>query len=194
MPSLHESELENDFKELRARLGQPAALNPAQSDPIFYFVYRPELTLVVQQRLPGWMGALRHAGLEPVRLSLHDVARALIVESGRWEEWLELEADAEPEQLNAALHDVLTQDNALTERVARRVTEGAPNTVYLLTEAELLHPNFRTRTLETALTGRAPRSVVIFYPGRRLGQYGLQFLGFYPEDGNYRATIIGGTA
>jgi len=33
---------------------------------------------------------------------------------------------------------------------------------------------------------------VIFYPGRRSGQYGLHFLGFYEFDGNYRATLLGG--
>jgi hypothetical protein len=33
---------------------------------------------------------------------------------------------------------------------------------------------------------------VIFYPGARSGQYGLHFLGFYPVDGNYRSTLLGG--
>ena len=44
-------------------------------------------------------------------------------------------------------------------------------------------------TLEAALL-KVP--TVVFYPGRRSGQFGLHFLGFYPEDGNYRATLIGG--
>jgi hypothetical protein len=32
----------------------------------------------------------------------------------------------------------------------------------------------------------------VFYPGTRSGQYGLHFLGFYPVDGNYRSTLLGG--
>ncbi len=35
---------------------------------------------------------------------------------------------------------------------------------------------------------------VLFYPGTRIGQFGLCFLGFYAEDPNDRSSIIGGTA
>lgn len=64
--------------------------------------------------------------------------------------------------------------------------ESAPEgTVVLLTEAEPLHPYFRTRTIESRLHDRVKTPTVIFYPGRRSGQYGLHFLDFYPIDGNY---------
>jgi Domain of unknown function (DUF1788) len=73
------------------------------------------------------------------------------------------------------------------------VVESAPEgTVVLLTEAELLHPYFRTRTIESHLHDRVKGPTVIFYPGRRSGQYGLHFLDFYPVDGNYRSTLLGG--
>lgn len=192
MPSLDDAPLEHAFDELRAVLKQPTSLNPAHSDPIFYFVYRPEFMLAVKRRLAGWMGTLRNDGFEPVRISLGGLVRELIDESGRWESWLELEPDAEPGEINNSIRDVLTKNNALTERVAARISAGEQKTVYLLTDSELLHPYFRTRTIESALTGRVPHPTIIFYPGRRVGQYGLHFLGFYPEDGNYRSTIIGG--
>jgi hypothetical protein len=64
--------------------------------------------------------------------------------------------------------------------------------VILLTEAELLHPWFRTRAIESRLHDRVKTPTVIFYPGERSGQYGLKFLGFYPLDGNYRSTLTGG--
>jgi len=56
----------------------------------------------------------------------------------------------------------------------------------------MLHPYFRARVLEGVLHDRVKVPTVVFYPGRRSGQFGLHFLGFYPEDGNYRATLIGG--
>ena len=192
MPLHDDASLERDFQELRALLRQPSSLNPAHSDPIFYFVYSPQQMLTVKRRLAAWMGALRNDGFEPVRISLADLIRELINESGRWETWLELERDAEPGQMNQAIQDVLTQNNALIERVARKLAAAGDRTIFLLTEAELLHPYFRTRTIESALTGRVPRPVVILYPGRRQGQYGLHFLGYYTEDGNYRSTLIGG--
>ena len=61
-----------------------------------------------------------------------------------------------------------------------------------VTDAGLVHPYFRIRTLESALHDRVKIPTVIFYPGRRSGQYGLCFLGFYSVDGNYRSTLIGG--
>jgi hypothetical protein len=196
MPSLNDVSddqvLENAFQELRAVLRQPTTLNPAHSDPIFYFVYRPEHMLTVKRRLGGWMGMLRNDGFEPVRISLADLVRELIDASGRWEDWLALEAEAEPGDLSREINNVLTQNNALISQVAERIAAGGEKTLVLLTEAELLHPYFRTRAIESALTGRVPHPTVIFYPGRRVGQYGLHFLGYYPEDGNYRSTLIGG--
>jgi hypothetical protein len=184
--------LDRAFQELRAVLGQPDRLNPAHSDPIYYFVYDAQHMLAVKRRLAGWMGILRNGGFEPVRVSLADLARELIDESGRWDAWLEVESAAEPGDVNRSIRAVLTHHNALVNRVADRIAVGGPRTVILLTEAELLHPYFRTRAIESALTGRVPHPTVIFYPGRRVGQYGLHFLGYYPEDGNYRSTLVGG--
>jgi len=33
---------------------------------------------------------------------------------------------------------------------------------------------------------------VFFYPGIRTGKTRLKFLGFYPDDGNYRSVHVGG--
>ena len=72
------------------------------------------------------------------------------------------------------------------------LSEARPKTVVFLTDAHALHPYFRIRTLESGLHDRIKTPTVILYPGRRSGQYGLHFLNFYPVDGNYRSTIIGG--
>jgi hypothetical protein len=90
------------------------------------------------------------------------------------------------------MRDVLRQGNSLVDRVLEAVGSAPENSVALLTEAELLHPYFRTRTIESLLHDKVSIPTVIFYPGRRSGQYGLHFLDFYPVDGNYRSTLIGG--
>ena len=46
--------------------------------------------------------------------------------------------------------------------------------------------------IEVELESEVKTPTVIFYPGRRSGQYGLHFLDFYPVDGNYRSTLLGG--
>ena len=183
--------LDNAFSELIGKIRDPDALNPAKSDPVYYFAYPPRLMLELKKRIPRWTSRLRDAGFEVLRLSLSDMLWSAVDESGRWDTWLDLEADADPEQINEAVRDVLRQGNALVEKVTAVVESAAEGTVVLLTEAELLHPYFRTRTIESRLHDRVKVPTVIFYPGRRSGQYGLHFLNFYPVDGNYRSTLLG---
>ncbi len=192
MPTPHSANLEEAFQELRARLGQSDALNPAHSDPIFYFVYQPAQLLEVKRRLPAWIAALKHDGLTIERVSLSDLVWDLVDQSGRWETWLQLESGADIQELNEAIRDVLRSDHALVNRVAERVSQSRERTAVFVTETELLHPYFRTRAIEGMLTNKVKVPLVFFYAGERKGQYGLSFLGFYPEDGNYRSTLIGG--
>jgi hypothetical protein len=184
--------LDNVFSELLAKICDPDALNPAKSDPIFYFAYPPELMLNLKKSLPRWMSKIREAGFEVRRISLSDILWGTVDDSGRWATWLDLETDADADQINEAVRDVLRQGNAFINRVSEALGSAPAGTVVLLTEAELLHPYFRTRTIESRLHDKVKTPTVIFYPGRRSGQYGLHFLDFYPVDGNYRSTLVGG--
>jgi hypothetical protein len=40
----------------------------------------------------------------------------------------------------------------------------------------MLHPYFRVRAIESALHDRVSVPTVVFYPGRRVGQFGLSSL------------------
>jgi len=185
--------LDNAFNELLEKIRDPDALNPAKSDPIFYFVYPPALMLDIKKHLARWTTRIREeTGHEVVRISLADILWETVDQSGRWDTWLELEAEADADQINDAVRDVLRQGNTLVDRVTEAITSAPEGTVVLLTEAELLHPYFRTRTIESYLHDKIKTPTVIFYPGRRSGQYGLHFLDFYPVDGNYRSTLLGG--
>jgi hypothetical protein len=184
--------LDNTFNELIEKIRDPDALNPAKSDPVFYFAYPPELMLDLKKNLPRWTSKLREIGFEVLRVSLADILWDTVDKSGRWNVWLELEAEADADQINEAVRDVLRQGNTLVDRVTEIVDSTPEGTVVLLTEAELLHPYFRTRIIESRLHDKVGTPTVIFYPGRRSGQYGLHFLDFYPVDGNYRSTLLGG--
>ena len=184
--------LDDTFKQLLDRLRNPEALNPAKSDPIFYLAYPPEMMLELKRCLPRWIAKLRETGFEVRRVSLADLLWKTIDDSGRWKDWTEFEGQAEPEEVNDSVRDVVGGANGLAGLVADIVEGTSEGTVLLLTEAELLHPYFRTRTIESRLHEKVRAPIVIFYPGRRSGQYGLHLLGFYPVDGNYRSTLLGG--
>lgn len=183
---------EKAFDELLATLKQPETLNPAKSDPILYLIYPPEQALAVKRCIPRWRARLREEGFQVERVSLSALLWQIVDESGRWESWLAIEPEADPDEVNEAIRDVLRSDNRLVEEVARRLNAAPEQSVVFLTDTEALHPYFRTRTIETALHDRVKVPTVIFYPGRRSGQHGLHFLDFYPVDGNYRSTILGG--
>ena len=186
------SSLDELFEELLVRLREPDALNPAKSDPILYFVYPPVFMLDLKQRLSRWAARLRQEGFEVVRISLSEMIWQIIDESGRWDAWLELEADAEIEDLNAAVSDVLS----VAESPRRR--SCPPH--YPTTREQADFPD-RSRNAAPLVSHAAHRKPTPrpgdsangdLLPGRRSGQYGLHFLGSHDVDGNYRSTIVGG--
>ena len=184
--------LDNAFDELIDKIRDPDALNPAKSAPVFYFRYPPDHMLDLKKHLPRLMSRIREAGFEVHRVSLADIIWDIVDKSGRWNIWLDLEADADPDAINESVRDVLRQGNTLINRVAEAVTAASERVIVFLTEVELLHPYLRTRVIEEYLHNRATVCTIIFYPGERSGQFGLKFLGFYKEDSGYRSTIIGG--
>lgn len=187
MPSL-----DSTFEELTQQLSQPELLNPARSDPFFYFVHAPEETILLKQKISVWSSALSNQGWIVKKLSMEKVIWQLVIASGRWEQWLELEPNCDAEAINDAISDVLSSNSALIESIAQVVCSEQHKTIVLITETASLHPYFRVRSLESGLHNRVKVPTVVFYPGRRSGQYGLGFLNFYELDGNYRATLLGG--
>jgi hypothetical protein len=187
MPSLDET-----FNGFLEHLRHPDFLNPAKSDPFFYFIHTPSETVDVKQKLYVWSSVLRNEGWSVDEVSLGRLVWQIVDQSSRWQEWLSLEANADRQDVNDAISDVLRSGNALVKAVCDHVSTPRPNTVVFLTDAYALHPYFRARALEAGLHDNIKMPTVLFYPGRRSGQYGLHFLGFYPFDGNYRSTLLGG--
>jgi len=174
--------LDNAFNELLDRIRDPDALNPAKSAPVFYFRYPPEMMLTVKKHLPRLISRVKQeAGHEVRRVSLADVIWEIVDKSGRWDIWLDLEGDADADQINEAVRDVLRQGNTLIHHVTEAITSAPEGTIVFLTEAELLHPYLRTRVIEEYLHNKVTVCTIIFYPGERSGQFGLKFLGFYKE-------------
>ena len=95
---------------------------------------------------------------------------------------------------NKALADILQADDALLKRLENELAplEGKQNALLLVTDLEALHPFLRIGAIESQLQGKFHVPTVFLYPGVRTGKTRLKFLGFYPEDGNYRSVHVGG--
>jgi len=186
--------LDETFQHLLGALENADVLNPARADPLFYFLHRPDETLKLAENLPVWGAKLETMGWTVEMVSLAKLMREVIDASGRWEQWVKLESRHRPSAINNSVRNVLATNDAFVQKVGAFLSEPRPKTVVFLTDAILMHPFFRVRLIEAKLTNEIRVPTVLFYPGRRSGQFGLRFLDFYPVDGNYRSAIVGGAA
>jgi hypothetical protein len=95
---------------------------------------------------------------------------------------------------NAALADIVANGGGLLRRLedVLKPLEGNASALLLVTDLEALHPFLRIGAIESQLQGKFHVPTIFLYPGVRTGKTRLKFLGFYPEDGNYRSVHVGG--
>ena len=188
--------LKSDFAELRKRVQQGRELGYASFEPIYYLVFPPSQILEVKRETQAWIASLRHDGWEVHRFSMAEAIDAILSNHSRRKMWLEQDAKSPLDwtRTNQALGNALTANNALQNRLEQTLEslEGSKNKLLLVTDLEALHPYLRIGAIETNLQGKFHVPTVFLYPGVRAGKTKLKFLGFYPEDGNYRSVHVGG--
>jgi len=188
--------LKADFDELRERIKQGRELGHASFEPIFYLVFPPEQIVDVKRQTPAWMSKLRQDQWEVEVFSIAEQLWALLRDDPFWDLCVaeDRSAPTDWQRSNQALADIITTGNGLLSRLesvlAKR--EGNPNSLVLVTDLEALHPFMRIGAIESQLQGKFHVPTVFLYPGVRTGKTRLKFLGFYPEDGNYRSVHVGG--
>ena len=191
MPSL-----KADFDELIRRIEAGREFAHASFEPIFYLVYHPHDSLEVKRLLPAWTAKLANAGWHVEAFSIAETIADILGAAPLRKVWLEADRK-DPhtwERTNKSLTNALTAQNRLQVRLEDRLTalEGKPSTILLVTDLEALHPYLRIGAIESALQGKFHVPTIFLYPGTRTGKTRLRFLGFYPEDGNYRSVHVGG--
>ena len=183
------SSLKADFDERRE-------LGHASFEPIYYLVFPPEQILEVKRQTPAWVAKLHQEGWDVHTFSIAEHVWTLLKEDPFWSLCV-MEDKAAPldwSRTNKALADILTADNALLKRLeaALQPLEDQQNALLLVTDLEALHPFLRIGAIESQLQGKFHVPTIFLYPGVRTGKTRLKFLGFYPEDGNYRSVHVGG--
>ncbi len=185
-----------DFDELMRRVEAGRELSHASFEPIFYLVFSPRDILEVKRQLPAWTARLRNAGWQVEIFSIAEHVSDILKSAPMRKIWLaaDQKAPLDWEKTNKSLANALTRQDQLQQRleaVLERL-EGQPNAIVLVTDLEALHPYLRIGAIEAQLQGKFHVPTVFFYPGTRTGKTRLRFLGFYPEDGNYRSVHVGG--
>ncbi|TCU21807.1 uncharacterized protein DUF1788 [Rhizobium azibense] len=190
------SSLRADFDELRERIKHGRELGHASFEPIFYLVFPPEQILEVKRQTPAWLSKLHQDQWEVHVFSIAEHLWALLKEDPFWALCVaeDKSAPLDWQRSNRALADIISTGNGLLARLEDMLAaqEGKKNALVLVTDLEALHPFIRIGAIESQLQGKFHVPTVFLYPGVRTGKTRLRFLGFYPEDGNYRSVHVGG--
>lgn len=191
MPSL-----QADFSELLRRIEAGRDFTQASFEPIFYLVFDPREILEVKRLLPAWRAKLQNEGWEVHAFSIAEHVLDILKNAPARRFWLEgdRKAPLKWDRTNRSLANALVSNKQLQSRLEDVLAglEGQSNAILLVTDLEALHPYMRIGAIEAQLQGKFHVPTVFLYPGRRTGKTQLSFLGFYPEDGNYRSVHVGG--
>lgn len=189
------SSLKSDFTELIERMRHGRDFTQASFEPIYYLVFHPRQVLEVKRSLPAWTAKLRNDGWDVHRFSIAEHIADILGSAPLHKIWLTADKKAPFvwDKTNQSLANALT-NGALQQRLEQTIEslQGRKNPEVLVTDLETLHPYLRIGAIESQLYGKFHVPTVFLYPGERTGKTRLRFLGFYPEDGNYRSVHVGG--
>ena len=185
-----------DFDELLRRIQAGREFSHASFEPIYYLVFHPREMLDVKRQMPAWLARLKNAGWHVTTFSVAEHVRDILQSAPMRKIWLAADAKAplDWEKTNKSLANALTGRDQLQTRLEETISsvKDDPNAIVLVTDLEALHPYLRIGAIEAQLQGKFHVPTIFFYPGVRTGKTRLRFLGFYPEDGNYRSVHVGG--
>jgi hypothetical protein len=165
--------------------------------PFIVYPYPPSAEWQVRRdliELQRWLAAPPRA-IGCTSISLAQLFWQALEDSGFVEELISQDraADRKPDTLAVvveAVGEVLRQPPTLPDRVLAEVTAAEERSVVVLYRAGALYPAYRTSTLLDDLRGKLVRPVLLAYPGRLVGDYGLEFMDRSEAAYGYRALIV----
>ena len=188
--------LKASFDELRERIRHGRDLGHASFEPIYYLIFPPSQILEAKRQTPAWISKLRQDGWDVHVFSVAEKIWELLKNDPIWSLCV-MEDKAAPlnwKRTNKSLSDILCADHGLLTSFEDTLSalNGQNRALLVVTDLEALHPFLRIGAIESQLQGKFRVPTIFLYPGVRTGKTRLKFLGFYPEDSNYRSVHIGG--
>jgi len=187
--------LEANFAEMVERVRAGRELSHASYEPIYYLIFPPREILDVKRSLPAWTAKLRNDGWDVYAFSITTEIQDILDHSPLMKIWLAADSKAPLDwtRTNQSLANAIT-NGSLKNRLEAQLEQlkDKKNAILLVTDLEALHPYTRIGVIESQLYSKFYVPTVFLYPGERTGKTRLKFLGFYPEDGNYRSVHVGG--
>lgn len=190
------SSLQANFDELIERIRRGRELGHAGFEPIYYLIFEPKKILEVKRKTPYWISRLKNEGWDVHCFSIATEIEAILQNDQRRALWLlaDRKSPQDWQKANQSLANALTNGKTLQKRLEDKLAslQEEANAIVVVTDLEALHPYLRIGAIESQLQGKFNIPTVFLYPGVRTGKTSLRFLGFYPDDGNYRSVHVGG--
>lgn len=192
------SSLTNDFKGLMEKVEAGREFGHASFEPIYYLIFAPSQILDVKCELPAWIATLKNNGWDVSVFSMTQAIQELFDSMPPFikKTWTAQDAKSplDWEKTNKSLAEAVNKKGALQSQLEKKLKELEEDSkaILLITDTEALHPYIRIGSIESQLYGKFKVPTIILYPGTSTGKTQLKFLGFYPEDGNYRSEHHGG--
>jgi hypothetical protein len=191
--------LKTNFDELISKIRQGREFTHASFEPIYYLIFSPSEIVAVKRQKKAWLSKLKTEGWNVYEFSIAEQIEQLLSTINPVVKKLWAVSDEKDplnfKRVNDSIANTLTKEGAgLKEAFERYLlkVEQDKDALILVTDLEALHPYIRIGAIEAGLQGKFNVPTVFLYPGIRTGKTRLKFLGFYPEDGNYRSLHVGG--
>ncbi len=165
----------------------------ASTPPFIVYQYAPGDEYTVRKELLDlrrWLEA-EPRSIECDTISLADVFWEALEENGQLDMVVEAELAGAYAEAELAVRQILANPPTLVDRLVARVKAiQSERSAIFLYRAGALYPAHRTSPLLDALKDKVDRPVVLMYPGRIVGDYGLSFMGKTEPTYGYRALIV----
>ena len=191
--------LKTNFDELISKIRQGREFTHASFEPIYYLIFSPSEIVAVKRQKKAWLSRFKTEGWNVYEFSIAEqIEQLLSTISPVVKKLWAVSDEKDPlnfEKVTNSIANTLTKDGAGLKEVFERYllkVEQDKDALILVTDLEALHPYIRIGAIEAGLQGKFNVPTVFLYPGIRTGKTRLKFLGFYPEDGNYRSLHVGG--
>lgn len=186
--------LTTKFKEALKWLETPHTGQHVGDKQIIYLTFDVSEIQQVKKLTPQWVKVAAHAGYKLEILSVAKVLNQFFAENPNRESWFEFDNAQEKWELEELFQDLgaNVKNNQVIQKAileAQEQLKNKPQTVLLVTDLEALHPFSRFGPIEQSIYNQVEMPMIVLYPGKKSGS-ALKFLGFYPEDGNYRSKHI----
>ena len=182
--------VDNRYRTLLESLLEPKTYDHGGDKTICYLTFGSDEIINVKRKLNEvWIDLAKNKGLNVTLLSLHEVLKDFFKEDEYRIEAGEDAVEYEDESIEVyhSLGENLKNQEVIEEAILEAQQKVDPKKgVLFITDLEVIHPFTRFGPIEQKLYNKINVPVVVFYPGDITGT-ALKFLGFYPEDGNYRS-------